>query len=165
MTVEGRNRRDADGRAKWALNRGILCDACQRAEFKAAHEAKVAAASADPRNADLPSLTGSEKQVAWATALRLEAIQKIEDTAQTLIASAQKADAAQFSSEQVREMVDAIALAAIELRDRTEARDWIDTRDQSGSHLLAMRMRGRHALCPSFEPAQYDRLVNVMSYR
>lgn len=26
VTVEGRNRRDADGRAKWALNRGILCE-------------------------------------------------------------------------------------------------------------------------------------------
>lgn len=58
---------------EWKLeNVDYYCDECKE-EWKKEQAAKAAEASAD-----LPSLQGSEKQIAWALKIRLERISKIE---------------------------------------------------------------------------------------
>lgn len=89
VKVSRGNTRQSESYATWCEKQGRLCDRCERAAFRAEHDAKVAAAAADPRNTTLPALTGTEKQVAWAQSLRLDALPRLDaarDQALQLIA-------------------------------------------------------------------------------
>jgi hypothetical protein len=113
--------------AKWLESQGRLCDACSSAKFAAEHAAKIAAAAADPMTTTLPALTGSDKQIAWAQALRLETLPRISAAVDTLLE--QIDGMPDLSAPEKLEADDAVHLIAQELRERTDARAWIDNRD------------------------------------
>lgn len=147
VKVSRGNTRQSESYAAWCEKEKRLCKNCERAEFQAQYEATVAAAEADPRNATLPKLTGTEKQVAWAQALRLDALPRLDaarDSALQMIARSKYGSAAAR-----QEMSDAVHLIVQELRDRTDARDWIDGRDTDYELEIERQMRRRGpALCP-----------------
>ena len=146
--VVERNRAMADRKAAWLEKEGACCDACRKAAFAAEHAAKVAAAEADPKNAALPALTGSPKQVAWAQALRLEAIPRIEQARDVYTARLSKSSLPEAVREEV---ADALALIAQELIERQDARDWIDGRDRMVyDGYFAEQLLTRPDLAPSY---------------
>lgn len=74
VTIVGRNRSDADRKAKWHEAEGHLCDECE-AKRLAEENAVAAAQNAD---AGLPALSGSDKQVAWAESIRQSMLGHLE---------------------------------------------------------------------------------------
>lgn len=70
----GRNRADANRLAKWHEAEGHLCAACTTQQ----HAAENAVAAEANQSAGLPSLTGSEKQVAWAETIRAQILRDLE---------------------------------------------------------------------------------------
>lgn len=150
VTVSGRNRSEADRFAAYKEKRGDVCRDCERKAFQATHDAAVAAAAVDPLNAVLPTLSGTEKQVAWAQALRLEALPMIEQATTEAIEAIASSNLSQAA---VAEMVDAMHLLSQEVRGRVEASYWIDSRHLSMTNHrdgLFTELRKRvHLLCPT----------------
>lgn len=118
LTISGYNRSEADRRARNMEQRGERCRDCEnKIESEAAAEAAKAAG--------LPELTGSEKQIAWAEAIRARALKSL---------AAQIPDARRgfdylckgLPAEAWGEIDDAFALIESEIRGITAARTWID---------------------------------------
>lgn len=110
------------------------CAACAQAEASTAHAEINAAAAQASAATGLPALTGSDKQVAWATTVRLTALQTIEAH---LDAATKKAIAAGVADDKIaagREMAAKILARA---RTITEASWWIDQR-QSDAEAITM---------------------------
>ena len=98
-----------------------LCPECYAAKIEAERAAESAAAAEAAKNAGLPALTGSEKQIAWAESIRakqVEILLKLDHALANAPATA-NADAVRISRE--------IIAATIA---RTAAKDWIDGRDK-----------------------------------
>lgn len=123
------NRREAERYARYLEQQGRMCDDCFKADHQAQYEASVTAAAADPRTAALPPLTGTEKQIAWAQALRLEALPRIEAAGQKILVEYEaRTKRMGLSATATQEVLDAAHLITIEMRDRQAAQDWIDAR-------------------------------------
>lgn len=101
-----------------ALDR--LCPDCYAAKLAAERAAESAAAAEAAKTAGLPALTGSEKQIAWAEAIRAKQAAGLAAIDQALAnaPAAANADAVRIGRE--------IIAATIA---RTAAKDWIDGRD------------------------------------
>lgn len=136
--VHGRNRRDADYQAKRAEETGRLCAACYAQQREAERAAENAAAAEATAQLGLPDLTGSPKQVAWATTLRVKGFPKLAAAVDTMIEGVRKATkdprlATVASDEElraaVREIEDGLRAWADEERQKTDSRHWIDRRD------------------------------------
>lgn len=63
---------ERDRKAEW-MSRACKCSACKAADREAENAKAVEAASANGR----PALTGSEKQVAWATTIREKMVSEL----------------------------------------------------------------------------------------
>lgn len=102
------NRDDATRYEEWARDHITTCQECyvkqKRAEERAALDAKTAEANEAIEGMTLSELTGSEKQIAWATDIRARAA-----------AACKKAGA----SEKLWEL----------FNSKTDAKWWIDNRD------------------------------------
>jgi hypothetical protein len=72
-------------------------------------------------------LTGTEKQIAWATDLRAEAAKNIA-VAQKLLADELRADYEELSESAVAELIAAVSTIANAALARTDAEQWIDGR-------------------------------------
>lgn len=159
ITVTERNRREADRRRDWYVEQGRVCDECRRAEYVAAHEAAVAVAVADPINATLPTLTGTDKQIAWATKLRLEALAAIdafEVRARDVISHGTA------TAEERAEAQDAISAIAEQLRGEQSASVWIDARGMSIGYRFSMALIDRPTLCPTLGEDKTRSLARVL---
>ena len=64
------NRREADNWKAWAESHYDECPDCYKARKQQEREAANVAAAEKARGAGLPDLSGSEKQIAWATKIR-----------------------------------------------------------------------------------------------
>jgi len=136
--VEGRNRRDANYRASKMADRRWTCRDCDNRE---AAEAAVAAG--------LPTLDGTEKQVAWANGLRNAALSYGDQ----LLAGAREhgdrpiAGYLESSLIHVLELANKIGLPAVEraygaMQEETAATFWIDNRGNSCAvNLMAVHRR------------------------
>lgn len=153
IEIVERNRREADRRAAYYAAQGRVCGDCHKAQFRAEHAATVAAAAADPITAGLPALTGSEKQVAWAQALRLQALPAIDRAVSVLLAALNDDPVSEAAKSESR---DALHLIAQELRDRTAASDWINTRGTSYTQELARELNRR---LPTLAPTAHAELT------
>ena len=76
MTVWGSNRSDADRRARWHEKNSAVCTECEIKQRTAESQSNAEA----NRTAGLPTLVGSEKQVAWAKTLRFKLLLRLEYT-------------------------------------------------------------------------------------
>lgn len=64
-----RNRTEANEWEAWAVANIDECPDCYRARLAAERDAENRAAMEDAKATGLPSLTGSDKQIAWATTI------------------------------------------------------------------------------------------------
>ena len=137
--VYGRNRRDADYQAKRAEETGRLCAACYAKQLEAERAAENAAAAEATAQLGLPELTGSPKQIVWATTLRVKSLPELAAAVAGMLESVQRAakdpQLATIATEDeleaaVRELEDGLNVWAAEERRQTESRHWIDMRDR-----------------------------------
>ena len=70
VRVSRANRRDADSFEKWAAENITECDECKAARIKAGYDEENARSAQAAQEMRYPSLTGTEKQVAWANTIR-----------------------------------------------------------------------------------------------
>jgi hypothetical protein len=68
--------KDRESKAEWLANRP--CDDCAKAEYAKKNAEKNAALSAQAKEAGLPALQGSDKQVAWANTIRMERLEVLQ---------------------------------------------------------------------------------------
>lgn len=126
-----------------------LCIKCEAAKIAAEEQG------------DLPALTGSEKQIAWATTIRHDLFPQIEEAAKEAMRRIDEfrcaaednltdlCKLAEKTQEQMRQLIDAYAAKSTlntqisqynEAKNATEAKWWIDHRCLSGKikHFVAM---------------------------
>ena len=120
------NRSEANRWEAWMQGQEGCCRECyakrMAAERAADREAENAAAAARAAELNLPALEGSEKQVAWATTIRQEALDSALRAAAGADTAALNADGRAF-------------VAGVVARMSVEARWWIDRRDDV-AHLI-----------------------------
>lgn len=142
--IHERNRRTADSKAAWLEKQGWTCETCRQK----VREAENAAAAAQNEARGLPTLAGSEKQVAWAETIRAKAIPEIEAARAKSVADSLAMMARELGREpteaELEELSDAFALLAHEAIHETSARVWIDeARNADWSRVLPERFRKR----------------------
>lgn len=71
------NREAANSYEEWAVENCIECNDCYRERMMREREDANAKVAAESAKMELPELTGSEKQIAWANKLRLEWIDTV----------------------------------------------------------------------------------------
>ncbi len=116
---------DRERRIAW-LERSGVCSECYRARQSAA----IAERSAERK---LPTLTGSEKQIAWANTIRDRLIRAVEGFGAELdrqveIRNHQEQWLTDEERAEVHAIRERIALTLVWLASQTEARWWIDRR-------------------------------------
>lgn len=115
---------ERERRIEW-LERGV-CPECYKAEQQAKRDKANAEAASKAADNNRPELTGSEKQVAWATTLRENAILIMEEHIESLeslaVAPGQEEMAKRLFDGGRKFIADMVA-------KNTEARYWIDNRE------------------------------------
>jgi hypothetical protein len=156
IEVTGRNRADADSRARWGEKNRPLCWECEKRHRTAKLAAAGAVAAEAAQQAGLPALTGSAKQIAWAETIRAAALPAIEREAadsaalvggRRLVEGNYPAEAAAL----LTEVADAAALIVAEARAQTDASWWIDNRDAEvrARQWLITTLRARPQMLPT----------------
>lgn len=135
------SRKRADSYAAYCKKRGDICGECTTKALAEKNQ-KAAALSVEM---GLLELKGSEKQVAWASSIRLAALPMIDTAMKYLMADALSHDAERLSEEAKREIADAIAFIGTELKANTEAGWWIDNRNLAADRLEAAEFIARQA--------------------
>lgn len=121
------------GRARQAeYEAGKQCYDCYKAEQAKKLDAENVAAAEAAKEAGLPALTGSEKQVAWANTLREKMLAKLAE----LVAYAKGYAAEHGDDASVARQMCQIEIGAELIRSRTAASWWIDNRSTDGRELI-----------------------------
>ena len=112
------------GKAKdreWKIERAFsnMCPDCYKKWLEEEHQRKNKEAMEEAKEMDLPELTGTEKQIAWANTLRKKFIDTVEDRIESL-----KTKNAPKKTKRYQETLDHILLT------KTEAKYYIDNRYQ-----------------------------------
>lgn len=118
-------------KADWIFSR--LCPECHKKEKQAELERQMIDAEEKSKKMDLPALTGTEKQIAWANTLRVKIIEKIENN----IAKVEESKLSNFpfcrrdGSKEIMSTTKGEMMCALDyaVKKYTEARFWIDNRD------------------------------------
>ena len=113
---------ERDSKAAWLA--GKPCQECQR---------KARQAQATESAQGLPALTGSDKQVAWATTIRAEQLGKVAKMRQEFEATGRKQNATEAVMAEQMGQFDALVA---KLTAQTAAAWWIDRRTNSAQALL-----------------------------
>jgi hypothetical protein len=134
--TSGRNRADADRRARWEESKDSVCEDCTRKR----NAAKSVQAAAENQMSGLPSLTGTPKQIAWAETIRRDRIAMTETAMGYAINGARPTDTApnrislcyaieDLTSMRCGALGDMILTAMADvMRRQSAACWWIDTR-------------------------------------
>jgi len=101
-----------------------VCSECYKTQQAAAAAEKTAAW-------ELPELTGTPKQIAWAEKLRADRFEEMDNAAKKV----GKASAAEAAAADAR-----VARFTNWLKGQTEAKFWIDNRDRTKKELALMWM-------------------------
>ena len=125
------SRSERERREEWLETRP--CTACWQAEKKAAFDKKNAEAAA--RNSDMPALTGSPKQVAWAESLRASTRKTVEMAYKRFIRNPEKPCASE-AEEKARQILSALM---DEILAHSEAKWWIETGRENDYHKCSPR--------------------------
>lgn len=127
-----------------------LCSDCFVTERDAQHAAESATAAELNAAAGLPSLTGSEKQIAWAESIRSKFLTELDGLVAKL------SPAPELSEVAAGEIRDAIVLLANEPRQQSEARWWIDNRNRSAKLWFGEQASSRIAALAPTAVAELD---------
>lgn len=112
------------GKAEWYFST-FSCPECWEKEKEEQRKAEQEAALQKSKDYDLPELSGTEKQVAWAMKLRVDFIEWVEKERDNNLRRCKNA-----SEEKKLEFINQVdAAVAYGVRKYKEARFWIDMRD------------------------------------
>lgn len=126
----GSNRRDADSKAAWAAEHFTECPECEEKRVRAEREAENAAAKEAAKAAGLPTLAGSEKQTAWATAIRQKAYSKLTAALEEKERKVAENEAAGKKVSRAKETCRRVRLfVGWLISEHAAAHWWIDNRD------------------------------------
>jgi hypothetical protein len=121
--------KDRGGKAAW-IEANKLCPDCYEAK-RQKERAEANAQNADAnRDAGLPPLTGSEKQIAWAESIRATQITQLDGLIALMDKSADKVAA---QPEAIRQAVEQAYERFISLKTETKASVWIENRNEEYS--------------------------------
>jgi hypothetical protein len=137
VEVRANSRKEADRHAQWRTKQGAVCSTCFAVQRAAEVEAENLSAAERAAASSLPALTGSEKQIPWATTLRDKMLAQFEraenlarDAVQDAAAAPELLDAAQR-----------VLIAGEILRAKTSAHWWIDQRTTDSRTLVAVALK------------------------
>lgn len=137
QVLNARNSAEAANKAAWYEKQGNVCGTCYN---------KQKAAYASKKTQGLPTLMGSEKQVAWAERIRAEHVDKIEHAKEALL----KRMKAALPENIKMEVENALKVIAHDLLHRKKAAEWIDARDAHYDTVIAQELKKRQKeLVPS----------------
>lgn len=113
-----------------------LCPECFEKERELERERENKKAAEESKEMELPELTGSEKQVAWANTLRLKFIERFEDEFKNLskkeihfIAERILSNRDDFSKKEIKDMLEKVDdILEYILTNKTKAKYFIDNR-------------------------------------
>ena len=127
------NRKSANEWQKWAEANITLCEECYKEEREAERKAADEKAAKENAELGLPTLVGSEKQIAWAEKIRNEYVKAAAKEAAEMEEAYQEAKARGWEqAEEVKEKLDRVYGAfckAFFAEDSAKA--WIDARSDS----------------------------------
>jgi hypothetical protein len=112
---------DRDSKLEW-----LKTQPCWECEKKARAEAAAA------KNAGMPELTGSEKQIAWAEQIRAKQIDQLNQAT----AKMNTRDQVLTDAPDKIELYDLTVKVIDDIKNETSAKWWIENRDCSGIELL-----------------------------
>lgn len=119
------NRTDADNWEAWAASNITVCNTCAEKRRREVREKENADAAHESEAMGLPQLTGSVKQIAWATTIRMKFVQQIKLRMEAVEKRLNDPDA----SDRVKKMLQAMESDVTILLSHTEAAWWIENRD------------------------------------
>lgn len=146
VAVYGPNRREADRLADWHESQGHQCDACRRTELERENQQAAEHNAA----AGLPPLTGTDKQTAWAEAIRARKLDILDRARRGELSDLERISFVGYldlSDPAIPALVDA-------LRGQTSASWWIDHRDRKTEVMLEELARTMPAVPASPDPAE-----------
>lgn len=128
------SRREADNFEHWAETHCDECPTCREARLQRERDAENRKAAENAAAAGLPALTGSQKQIAWATTIRDGMIAICNET----IADVQQVVESGEASDEDRDDLLVDKLIRRWLLTKTEAAWWIDNRGKNADGGLDM---------------------------
>lgn len=127
----------ADRERKLAWMAGQDCLECRIEATRKATAEKAAQIRANALDAEWPKLTGTDRQIDWATTIRLGLLRDAQEfaiQAEAEVAAAESGDPERFA--RISGELHGIGLAVDYLRNQANAGWWIDNRSQSRSSLI-----------------------------
>lgn len=121
---------ERDSKVAWLET--CICDECYKANQKAKYDAENEKNAKANAEANLPTLTGSPKQIAWAETIRAEKIKKLDEILERIEGLKAKRPLTEIELEQDKK----VQAFATDYRNENSAAKWIDARDKSIESLL-----------------------------
>lgn len=141
------------------LEESGMCPSCYKKQQEEAKKAAEAQAAAEASEMGLPELTGSEKQVVWATKIRnglMESISKMQDAAFKIIENAKETGKHQDDLPRVEKAIEFLNACEKVAGTETSAAAFIDWRfDLDVRRLLAVREVEDEAIKSGKDMQQY----------
>ena len=132
---------ERDRKAEWEERR--LCYDCWKAEQQAKREAENKAAAEAAKENNLPELSGSEKQIAWAETIRsamFNSAQEIEIKSKELLARIESGDIPSGKTEEqisrAKAELEGNLSAVQKLKNTISAKWFIDNKDSSINQII-----------------------------
>lgn len=126
-------RSERDRKAEWEASR--LCADCYEAQRKAEWEAGESARAAERQaaaekatEAGLPTLQGSEKQIAWALTIREKALSQVAETVAHMEQGLDKLPEGHPKRGEATELLEFVRIFGKEFQAQTKASAWINNR-------------------------------------
>ncbi len=132
--VEGRNRKDADNKAEWAAQHFDECPICYHARIERERQEAHDTAEKEAKDAGLPDLVGSEKQVAWATTIRHTCYSKASEALSGAEKELEKRKTSGKDTTRTEKRIDLYRDFARFLLSHTAAHWWIDNREKAEAY-------------------------------
>lgn len=121
---------ERDNKQAWLATQ--ICYDCYKAQQQAERDAKNTESAKANAEANLPTLTGTPKQIAWAETIRAEKIKKLNE----ILAKIEAFKAKRALTEVELELDNKVQAFATAYKNEDSAARWIDLRDRSVESLL-----------------------------
>lgn len=119
------SRKSADDWESWAVIHINVCNECNKKRRAEKYTQENIVAAQESHSLGLPELTGSEKQIAWATTIRMGFIRQIDIRKETIEQKLNDPESVERAKRMLQNMESDVAI----LLSHTEAAWWIEHRD------------------------------------
>ena len=157
VCVIERNRSEADKKAAWHEKEEHICSDCQKKQWEEENRKAVE----NSKNSGLPQLIGSEKQIAWASKIRLQSIERINESVKKILSNPHESYfcsklvekyGEEIAKQVMTEYYDAVNMLTEDIKNETSSKKWID--DYRGNLFDINYFRGKindqlEILCPT----------------